>query len=691
MNILIPEVWLREFLKTKAGLEKIADCLSLSSASVEKIDKVDGQKVMDIEITTNRPDMMSVFGIAREALAVLPQFGIEADLFKDPYAAMTEDRRPKTEIEDLTSLRLRGAGRRQKNGEKLKIEIRDKGLCERFSAVVLKNIKIKPSPKKIQKKLKLAGQRPINNLVDITNILMKSYGQPVHVFDWNQIKKKKMILRKSKKGEKITTLDGKTHKLPGRDIVIEDGSGRLIDLCGIMGGANSHVGQKTTSVLLFVQNYNPKHIRKTTMKLGKRTEASALFEKDPDTELVMPTLNKGIELYKKWAEAKVCSKIYDVYPIPYKPKKVKVSLQLIKQYLGVSLQLNEVIKILNSLGIESKKIKSGVVESIVPSWRSGDIEIQQDLIEEIARIYGYHNLPSVFAPIKEIPKKPKGGIFYWKNKVKGILKDFSFTETYTYSMQSKVEIEDFGLVEEKHLKIKNPLSKEWVYMRTNLLPSLLTVMNENLSEQRANICLFEISKVYLKRKGKLPKEKNKLAIMLRGNNFFELKGIVKALLGELQIEINFQPQGVEKEQWIKSKTAKIGQMGQMGQISPEVLRKWKIAEPIMAVYLDFDKMCKRASKKKKYTPICKYPPVIEDFSFILKKGVYFNQLKELVKKISPLIKQVELIDKYKNSLTLRIYFQHKQKNLSLDEVDKIRKKIIVKVKEKGLGKLRERK
>ena len=340
MNILIPHGWLKDYLETKANPEKIAECLSLCGASVEKINKVNNDFIYDIEITTSRVDMMSILGIAREAAAILPQFGIKTKLKKDIYSKRFDSSIKKGRI-------------LMKN--KLKVIIKNPKLCPRFTAVILDNIKIKPSPKIIQERLRKAGMRPINNIVDISNYLMHELGQPVHIFDYEKISKKIMTLRESKKGEKLITLDNKTHNLPGGDIVIEDGKGRLIDLCGIMGGRNSSIDQKTKRVLLFIQNYEPSHIRKTSMILGHRTEAATLFEKKVDPELTMPTLLNGIKLIKENAQSKIASKIIDIYPKPYKPKTVAVPLQLIKQYLGISIQLNKVIKILISLGFQIKQ------------------------------------------------------------------------------------------------------------------------------------------------------------------------------------------------------------------------------------------------------------------------------------------------------------------------------------------------
>src|SRR3972149_7355431 len=346
MNISIPHSWLKEFLITEAGPQKIAECLSLCGPSVERVERVDRDWIYDIEVTTNRVDMMSVLGIAREAAAILPRFGIKAKLHRPTRSLLEVD---------------------QSGSFPLEVKV-DPKLCPRFTAVVINNVTVKASPKKIQDYLEKSKVRSLNNVVDISNYLMRLYGQPVHTFDFDKIKDK-MILRLSKPGEMITTLDGKTFTLPGGDIVIEDGGKRLIDLCGIMGGQNSAVDANTKNVLLFVQSYSPKHIRTTSMTLGQRSEAAQIFEKQPDPEQVLPVLLKGIQLFKQLSGGKPESKIIDLYPHPLRQKTVSAPLQLIKDRLGVEISQSEVDKILKSLGFANGR---------VPSWRASDITIPED-------------------------------------------------------------------------------------------------------------------------------------------------------------------------------------------------------------------------------------------------------------------------------------------------------------------------
>src|SRR3990167_7297737 len=289
MNIKITYNWLLEYLDTDASPYELQKYLSLCGPSVEQVNKIGDDYVLDIEITSNRVDMASVFGIALEASAILPQFGKKAKLKTNPLKEYT-----------FNSANLEGS-----DNKKLDIKIQNPKLISRFTAIVLSNIDIKPAPDIIKKRLQMIDIKSINNIIDISNYLMVALGQPTHMFDFDQVAGGTMILRESKKGEKLVTLDDKEVALPGGDIVIEDGSGRLIDLCGIMGGKNSSITDKTKNIVFFVQTYDKKKIRKTSMTTGTRTVAATYFEKGLDPSRVENTLEIGIELLKKYCGGKI--------------------------------------------------------------------------------------------------------------------------------------------------------------------------------------------------------------------------------------------------------------------------------------------------------------------------------------------------------------------------------------------------
>lgn len=664
MNILVPDSWLKEHLQTKATPEKIAECLSLCSQSVEKINRAGSDSVYDIEITTNRPDCLSIYGIARELAAILPRFGTRAKL------------QPIPEFEKNIP--------RPKKNFRLNVKIASFSLCPRFTALVFDQVKYQPSPKLIQDRLEKSGIRALNNIVDISNYLMLELGQPMHTFDYDKIKKEKMILRQAVDGEKITTLDGQTRFLPDRAIIIEDGEGRIIDLCGIMGGQNSQVDEKTKRVLLFIQTYNPTKIRQTCQKLAFQTEAAQRFEKGIEPEGVIPAMKKAVAMFKNLCQAKVASRLIDIYPQPIKIAPIELTSEKLNQAMGVPVKLIEAQKILTSLGFKTK-MNSQKTKLIAapPHWRQVDMVITEDLIEEVARIYGYHNLPSIL-PKGQLPQVKTDIRFTWETKIKQALKFWGFVETASYSMTNSEILIENGFDPQKCLKISNPLNKDLVYMRPSLIPSLLEVVNNNPDKEELKI--FELSNIYLNQGcHQLPWENLRLAGLIKGGNFFQAKGIVEAVCSELTIkELNFQPAKPAVKIFHPFRSAEIQLKEQiLGFIGETVDKKAVIFD------LDFDLLAQNVKETKKYIPLRKYPAVIEDLSFIVPPESLTGEIIQLIKSVSLMIQSVKLIDTYQNTRTFKINYQNPKKNLSSKEVEKIREKIIKKIKEKFNANLKE--
>jgi len=665
MNILVPDSWLREYLKTKATPKQITDYLSLSGQSVEKLTQVKDDWLYTIEVTTNRADCLSIYGIARELSAILPRFGIKAKLKKLPEE--------KIKIPKISK------------GLPLKVKIKNPSLCQRFTAIIFDKIVLKPSPKIIQERLKLCGIRALNNVVDISNYLMLELGQPMHTFDYDKIKKAEMILRESKKGETIITLDGVKRKLPSGTIIIEDGEGRIIDLCGIMGGKNSEVDEKTRRVLLFIQTYNPRKIRQTCQRLAFRTEAASRFEKGVDPEGVILATKKAITMFQKNCAAKVASKLIDIYPSPQKQKKVVLNQRKLNQIIGIKISLAKAKRTLESLGFRTK-IKKSLLEAIVPHWRYDDISLPEDLIEEIARIYGYHNLPSLL-PTGDFPQPSFEKNFYWQKKIKHLLKDWGFTETYSYSMQSSTLIQKAGFNVQKCLQIKNPLNQELEYLRTSLTPSLLQIIASNQACFE-KIKIFELARIYLPQKNQLPEEKPILAGAITGKDkFYHAKGIVEALLEELGItDYQFFPLEDRLPLWHPLHTALVfhrkNLLGIVGEINSLILNNFEIKSKVTVFNLDLSLIFRLATNKKTYQSIPQYPPVVEHLCFLVKPKTQIDNIIRLIKQTSSIIQSVKLIDSFKNQRTLEIIYQHPKKTLSEQEVKKIREKIIKELERK---------
>lgn len=664
MNILIPDSWLRVYLDTKAAPVDIQRSLSLCGPSVERIEKIGSDYIYDIEVTTNRVDSFSIYGIAREAAAILPEFGIPAK---------------------LTDVRYKPADTGNKS---LDIKILDENkLCRRILAVKLENITLGPSPQWLAKRLESVGQRPLNNIIDITNYVMWELGHPLHAFDYDRLTNKSIIVRLAKKGERLTTLDGKTYKMVGGEVIFDNGKGTIIDLPGIMGTANTVVTDKTKNVLLFIENSDPTKIRFASMTHAIRTQAAVINEKNPDPQVAIIALKRALHLAKEIVQPKSAGKISDIYPDPIKPKVVTISQNQFDKYLGCKISGDKVDKILSALGFSVKFVKEPSPHYLVtpPSWRVSDIAIPEDIIEEVARIYGYHNIKSVL-PETAPPTAFDDPLIHWEEEIKIRLRDWGFTEIYTYSMISKELMDIFQLDKTNVYKISNPLSKEWVYMRPTLWPSMLNTVKENLN-YTPELKLFELSMIYEFRSDNLPIEKPILLVAVTGKKFLEVKGLAESIFEIFGIDF---PQSDSKQylDWYSPICLSLGKYGSLGMVNPQLLNQFGIKQPVTILELEFDLLVKEAKPRKAYQPIPKYPPVIEDLTFILQPHTPVGEILQEIKTVSPQISKAELIGYFENSVTFRIYYLDKEVQITADQVAQLRKKIIAVVSQKFSAKLK---
>lgn len=669
MNIKILDSWLREYLKTEASVKQISETLSLTSVSVERVEKFEKTSsssqvasatsrmtpgtveqedyIYDIEVTTNRPDLMSVIGLARETTATLSQSNIQTS-FKSPELSKFQEIIP----------------------EPLYITIHnDPSIVNRITAIIME-VKLKDSPPYIRERLEASGIRSLNNIIDVTNYVMRETGHPTHVFDYDRLTTKKIIIRESKKGEKIQTLDGKEHKLPGGDIIADNGKGEIIDLLGIMGTANSVVTENTKRILFFIDNLEPHHVRNTSMTLGIRSEAAVINEKSVDPELAMTALLRGIKLFEEIADARILSEIIDIYPNKPQTKIVTVTQKKINEVIGIKVPEGKTKEILDLLGFEVKASDT-VLEITIPSWRVNDIEIEEDIIEEIARVYGYHKLPDILPPLNnDSSYSLENDEFYWERKAKSALKYWGFTEVYTYSMVPEDLLE--GPTDEA-MALSNPLSEDMVYMRKSIVPSLLQVIKENPSYEEIKI--FELANIYLPRKDNLPDEVLTLAGVIKKSSisFFEAKGIIEQFLTDLGIRLS------------SYQHRENGGLGASIHIEKDYLGDIEVLDKDTVDFeLNFKTLLKHVSLRKIFKPVAKFPPVIEDVRLLVNPDISYEDIIKLIKGSSPLVTNVSLLDIYENKKTFRIYYQDPDKNLTNEEVAVERDKVY-KLLEKEIG------
>lgn len=679
MNITVPVSWLREYLKTDASAKKIAELLSLHGQSVEKIVKAGSDYLFDVEVTTNRTDAASIYGLAREANAILNFNGLKSQLI-DPKGINTSLQ------PDV------------KNKLSLEVLISDSSLCPRFTAIIVDNVKIKPSPAQIRNRLEACGIRSINNIVDITNYIMLQLGQPMHAFDFDKIKGAKMYLRKSEKGESIKTLDDQNRKLPPGAIVISNAE-RLIDLCGIMGGANSQINSRTKRVLLFAQVYDPIRIRRTTQALAFRTEAASRFEKGIDIESIPQALSAAVYLAKLNAGAKITSELIDIYKNPLKNQTIILRKPLLNDYLGIDLPQDKAVQILKLLGF-SVKAEAESLSAQPPSWRHEDMEQEEDLIEEIARIYGYHNLPSILNS-GNLPPQSTPSDLSLVIGLKNAFKYLGLTETISYSIISEEFLNLTGIKKGNAVELANPLSSEWQFMRPTILVSLASIIAQN-QNMRNDLKLFEIAKTYIKNGSNLPVQDLHLAIALQNSDFYQIKGLVETIFEILGREVEFKKSDTDQVLTQPQTATKIisggKAVGTLGILSKNIQTHFLTEGTTALAEINLTTSYQIPGTRHRYRPIPKFPPVIEDISAIFDAQTPVVEIVKAVKTAgSPLLKQIEILDIYrdekigsdKKSVTLHLTYQKPNSTPAQEDVNFVREKIISALEKNLNGQVRK--
>ncbi|KKT30355.1 MAG: Phenylalanine-tRNA ligase beta subunit [Microgenomates group bacterium GW2011_GWC1_44_10] len=652
MDIIISDSALRKFLDTPATAEILSQNISLCGPTFDRTKKIAGNYIYEIEAITNRVDTASAMGVAREAAAILTQFNIPAKFVNDPYQEKFNF--PKN------------------LSKQFHINI-DKNLVVRFTAIALENISVHPSSKETMTLLENCGLRSLNNCVDITNELTLLYGLPSHIFDLDKLGAQSLTIRDSIEGESIITLDGQNNQLGEGDIVIEDGTGRLVDLCGIMGGQIAEVDEHTKNILLIVPVYNHKKIRGTSLRLQKRTLAAQLFEKQPDPELCLPVMAKAIQLIKQRSGGEASSSLFDYYPVPRPTKFVTLKFKWLNDFVGVIISQDTVVSILASLGFGGT-IEGDSLVCLVPSWRYHDINIKEDLAEEVARIYGYFKLPHAL-PCVNLPAEPRNLLLETEKESKKYLSDIGYNEVYNSSLVSLSLIEKSGLDPSSFIRLSNALSQDYGYLRTSLIPSALENHKHNQGKVGGQLKTVEIANCYQKIEGReLPREISTLA-MLSGEDYRKIKGEIEALLWKLRVkDISFKPSRTPPPFFNPAGTADIYSkkllLGHIGSIKPAVLRKIGLLNNPMAIEINLADMVLKINRKYEFHPVPEYPPVLEEMTIDSRKSL--GDIIETIQNTSQLIKKVQYINSFKGKHSFGISFGSDNKNLEQSEINTLK-------------------
>jgi phenylalanyl-tRNA synthetase beta chain len=657
--------WLQSFFKRKLPKpEKLAELLTMHSFEVKEVFKIKNDWALDIDVLPNRPDCFSHLGIAREISAILNY----------------ELKRMDTEMIEDKKLKAK---------DFIEVKVEDKNTCPRYSARVILDVKIGPSPEWVVERLEACGLRSINNVVDITNYVMLETGQPFHAFDLDKISKRKIIIRRAKNGEKILTLDEKEYELNENVLLIADPLGPLA-IAGIKGGKKAEIDQKTKNIVLESANFEPRTIRRGSSELNLKTDASLRFEHGLDPNLTEFGINRAAALIREIAGGKILKGMVDFYPEKVLPKRIKLDFNYVENLLGVKIPKNKIKNILKRLKFELTPIGSSSILVKTPTLRQ-DIKIVEDLIEEIGRIYGYQKIPSHFPLVSLIPPKKNFEIF-WENMVKDILKEAGFSEVYNYSFISENLAKKLDYKKEELIEVENPTSLEFKYLRPSLIPKLLENVQKN-QPYFQEIKIFELGKIFNPLQKFGGGEKKMLTGLITGDSFFELKGILDTLFQKLGIseffydEFEATPEESKISIWHPKKIAEIKLDGQeigfLGQISRRVLKKFEIAKNLTIFDIDFEKLQKYCTEETVYQPISKYPATIRDISVLVPRNVLVEEVLNKIEMVSPLIKDIDLFDIYegeeipegKKNLSFHIIFQAKDHQISPKEIDQIQSKI----------------
>lgn len=581
---------------------------------------------IEFEITSNRPDCLSVAGLAREAAAT----------FNLPFSLPV----PKVK------------GSTQELSKEACVSVENTNLCARYIAKVVKNVKIEPSPRFIRERLRASGVRPINNIVDITNYVMLELGHPMHAFDYDQIHDKKITIRSAKQDEKIIALDGEEYTLTPEMLVIADCS-KAIAIAGVMGGDSSAITQNTTTILLESACFNGEAIRTTSKKLGIRSESSLRFEKGLHPDMANISMMRACELIEQLGIGEVLDGTIDVQAQKVEPQKIAFDYEWINAFIGISLSKEEMMNILKKL-----EFTCDGTSVIVPSFRI-DIEDKADLAEEVARVYGYDKIPTTMlkgnANASLTPKQK------FAKKTAQTLVGLGLYEIITYSFISPKQYDKINLPLTSKLRdsvtILNPLGEDTSVMRTTTIPSMLDVVAKNSNNRNLAGAFFEIGTTYIKTTPEqLPLERDILTMGMYGSevDFYELKGIVEQLLKTLFVsDISFRAMG-DDPTFHSGRCASIycgeTQLGMLGQIHPIVCGNFDVSHPVFMATLEVEALMQFSSTDITYLPLPKYPSSSRDLALVCDEDVpVANIEKTIINAIGTILEKVELFDIYKGS------------------------------------------
>jgi len=641
--------WLKDYICFYLSPQELADKLTNAGLVVADIKSVEEDFCLEVEVTSNRPDCLGIIGIAREVAAVTG--GIL--------------RYPETNYicESINVSKF------------INIVVDDSILCPRYTARVIRNVNIKQSPEWMQKRLRCLGLRPVNNIVDITNYVMMEIGQPLHTFDLDKLSGQKVIVRRAMAGEEIVAINGARRALFHDMLVIAD-SKRPVAIAGIIGGKDTEISESTKNILLECAQFEPRQVRRTSRALGITSDSSYRFERGTDFEGVDFASKRAVRLIKEIAGGEIAGGITDINSNKPVKKKITLRMERLNRILGLEMKRDIAVDILNRLQFKIINEVDNYIDVEVPGFR-GDVYREIDLIEEIARIYGYNNIPT------KTSISVRGSVKSKYERVEDSIRQFlvclGFYEVKTFSIVDKSPLQSINLWSDSGgIDIANPLRQEESRLRTCLLPSLINIKIYNMHHGVEKVKIFEIAKVYLA-DDRLPREKTCLGIVA-DVDFYTLKGIIESLLLNLGIILNCElvTAGVIESKLFKDgKAAKIklssNILGYLGEAKEFGFK----TSPYMAE-LDMDLLVEKSNFTKKYQTLSQYPPVFRDLAVIIKEDYIWADIENCVKNTKAnYLEEINFFDIYRGkqipagmkSIAFNLCFQSQDRTLKSEEVD----------------------
>jgi len=676
--------WLKEYVDIDAPLDVFIREMTLAGVAVEAVSEAGGSPLLDLEITTNRPDLLSHYGVAREAAA---RFGkkLKPVAPAPREAALPDSGDP-------------AAGAAQ-------VEIADPNLCNRYVALVLRNVKVAPSPPWLAQRLEACGIAVINNIVDVTNYVLLELGHPTHAFDLDTLAEKRIVVRPARTGEKLITLDGVARALKPNHLVIADAR-RPVALAGVMGGAETEISLRTKNVLLESAWFEPASVRRTAKEFGLRTEASYRFERGMDVEAPLLAARRCAELFLQLAGGELLAGALDAYPQPWQPPMMTLRQSEIERVLGSPIPAAAVEGILTALGFKGTRAGEDVWQVVGPAWRR-DVSREIDLIEELGRHYGYDKfpsrLPATRQPVAPLPHTAA------EAALRASLEAQGYDEAVNFSLVNPTEAESFLAAGDLLVRIENPLSEEVSVLRPSGLLSLVRSLTWNVNRGQRHLRLYEFGKSYTLRGGAF-REQRVLTLAATGQlreksaheseqpfNFFSLKGTIEDLFGAFSLSgVEFRPGDAACFQ-LSERAAIFSDgklLGILGQLSAALAAQFKLRQPAWLAELDLDTLYAAGLRPPRYAPLSRFPAVARDFSLLLGDTVSFGAVRAAIQalKIPELVSVVPVdhrpagvpVPASRYSLLVRIIFQSPEQTLTDEQVRGFSDRIIADL-EKNLG------